>query len=104
MNDRRPIQGLFRNEDGWLLVRVCVSDISFLHKLRAGVLSPVIQSALHRVQPGHRGLSRASEAQPAIAVEVDLSHFALRCEEIMFSLDKLTKHQQRMLKAACVYV
>ena len=93
INEQRPVQALYHddqchnNKYGWLMVRICVSDIKFLHTLRATVLESCIEDAL---QVSQLGLKR---------LEVDLSSFAELYEATSFRLDKLTAHQREKQEA-----
>ena len=81
LNEKRPISGLFKDDDGSVNVRMCFSDVQFLHKLRERVFV--------------KGLPRINND---LGLQVDLSHFVEVYEQTTFGFDRLTSYQQEKME------
>ena len=66
------------------MVRMCFSDVQFLHKLRERVFV--------------QGLPQIDE----LGLEVDLSHFVEVYEQTTFGFDRLTSYQQSKMEQCSI--
>lgn len=86
----RPVVGMFVDDDGSLLVRICFSAIGYIHLLRDMVLSGELDKVL-------TALVQAKDGCRDINSVVDCSEFADKYEKTVLKLDTLTPHQQERL-------
>ena len=90
----RPLAGIYHDANGGIAVRLCVSDVGFLHELRdiflgsTGRIDRRLQEALRS----------ADLIGPDAHIEVDASHFAETYGSSVLRLDKLTPHQTEKLR------
>ena len=93
---RQAIAGLYLDDCSEekkfvFFVRVHITDVGFLHKVRDRILMGHFERELKEQ------LGKAGDLS-YLTLDVDLSHFAERYEASIFSLDKLTPHQKLKLK------
>jgi hypothetical protein len=100
-----PIASVYRaDEPAAVCIRLCVSDVGFLHCLRDSLLAGtfVVDLAAALTQPAVPQLSLPwGEDGPAsfvTTVSVDKSYFAERYEASILNLSKLTPHQRQKLQ------
>ena len=118
-----PLAAMYALDNpGELKVRMCVIDITFIHRLRNAILNGELVKALNRALQTLGGAApsfirrQASDLKDAfslpsssppppppsppptsrIAVRVDLTHFAARYESLIYQLDTLTPHQRHV--------
>ena len=91
----RPLVAVYRTNDGDLLIRICVSDVGFLHELRdrllQGTLCRDLESSLAS-KPRRSGFEALR-----LTLAVDKSQFAERYEDAILNLNQLTPHQREKL-------
>ena len=117
--DKAFLAGIFEdNEDGALILRICVTDVGFLHTLRDQILKgefgKLLVAAARDITSGEkRQLRRTNTEQleatlstPSrlpipgdLAITVNLTNFAEMYEQSILRLDKLTPHQEEKLHA-----
>jgi Type III restriction enzyme, res subunit len=86
----RPLVGMFFDDDGSVLVRLCFSGIGYIHSLRDMVLGGDLDKVL-------TALVQEKDGCRDIESVVDCSEFADKYEKTILRLDTLTPHQQEML-------
>ena len=80
-------------------IRICISDVGFLHKLRDEMLTGQFGAALQnllRTKPRIRGYNQDSVGE--ISVSIDRTQFAEKYESSVLRLDKLTQHQREKMQ------
>ena len=96
---QQPIAGLYfddvsedsHQKQNVCFIRIHITDIGYLHKMRDRILFGDFERELKQQL-------REGDKLSNLTLSVDLSHFAERYEESIFSLDKLTPHQKLKLK------
>jgi hypothetical protein len=81
-----PVAAIYIDDDGGLLIRMCICDVAFLHQLRDYVLAGDFETSFN---------SSFKEGN----VIVDRSRFAKIYESSILNLNKLTPHQEEKLAA-----
>ena len=94
--DGRPLVAVYRaNDENGILVRICVSDVGFLHEMRdrllQGTLCRDLEDGLSST-PRKAGLEALD-----LTLSVDKSQFAERYEDAILNLNQLTPHQREKL-------
>jgi hypothetical protein len=93
----RPVVGICQaDEDNGVILRVCVSDVAFLHGIRDKFLQGIFGSKLEatlRDVPRKDGKDSLGE----LTIQVDHSHFAEHYYSSILRLNKLTPHQRQKL-------
>eukprot|EP01048_Picozoa_sp_COSAG05_P029926 COSAG05_NODE_10111_length_582_cov_1.494824_1_plen_194_part_11 len=92
----RPLVALYRGNSNDVLVRICVSDVGYMHVLRDRLLQGVFCADLQRTL---NSTPRRAEFEPLgqLTVSVDKSHFAEAYEDSILTLNELTSHQRDKL-------
>jgi hypothetical protein len=96
---RRPVQALYHADDSnAIFVRICISDVGFLHELRDKLLTGSFGCELAAALQ-HQDASRKDtcEALGRLVVSVDKTEFAKKYETSILRLNKLTPHQREAL-------
>jgi len=89
-----PIAGIFEDDDNSLLVRLCISDVEYLHRLRDLVFTEkLIDNIKERFKVVKRSASQA-DAESEINIRIDMKHFAERFEKLMCEFEEPTEHQK----------
>eukprot|EP01049_Picozoa_sp_SAG25_P014302 SAG25_NODE_2484_length_1577_cov_1.236806_2_plen_401_part_01 len=92
----RPLVAVYYGNSNDVLVRICVSDVGYMHELRdkllQGVFCGELQQALEST-PRLGGL----ESLGGLTITVDKSHFAQMYEDSILTLNQLTPHQRGKL-------
>ena len=91
----RPLVAVYRTNDGDLLIRICVSDVGFLHELRDRLLQGTLCRDLEECLAGKPRRSGFEALRLTLAV--DKSQFAERYEDAILNLNQLTPHQREKL-------
>ena len=101
----RPVAALYRDSDDEgrvaLLVRISISDVAYLHELRdtmlAGLFTVRFSEHLASAVRDHcNQLPHVASAK--VEAQVDLTHFAEKYEDSVFSMESLTPHQTVKLR------
>ena len=88
--------GLYHGGENSTMVRICITDVAFLHSLRDQILKGEFEIRVTQsVSSIERGPGETVSGKPLI--EVDKSHFAAKYERSIINLNKLTPHQQKVL-------
>ena len=111
----RRLAFIYSDDDESVVVRVWISDVDFLHRLRDNMLdassdgfeerlaiSVCAKEALAKLTAQHAPVVSRDLAEPScearLRVEVDRSHFAEMYEASILALDQLTPHQEKQLE------
>eukprot|EP01048_Picozoa_sp_COSAG05_P012560 COSAG05_NODE_1267_length_5328_cov_2.245554_1_plen_1512_part_01 len=93
--DDRPIVAVYRGNGNAVLVRICISDVAYLHVMRDRLLQGVFCSDLEntlRDKPRREGRDAVE-----LSISVDKSQFAEKYEHSILNLNELTPHQREKL-------
>ena len=95
----RPVAALYRDDDFGCLVRICVSDVGYLHELRDTILALNDEFEL-QLQKELTGRVRKADAPflGQLRISADRTRFAEQYERAALSLTKLTPHQEDKLE------
>jgi hypothetical protein len=100
-----PIASVYRAGDpSAVCIRLCVSDVGFLHCLRdsllAGTFVVDVEAALTKPAVQHLSLPWGEDGPASFVttISVDKSYFAERYEASILNLSKLTPHQRQKLQ------
>jgi hypothetical protein len=89
---RRPIAGMYTDDDGGVMVRVNISDVAYIHELRDRVLNGEVGQSLTKQ------LASLGKLEAGWEVSADLTQFAEMYESSILSLDYLTEHQRQKMQ------
>eukprot|EP01050_Picozoa_sp_SAG11_P009216 SAG11_NODE_852_length_6874_cov_2.914391_2_plen_1844_part_00 len=96
----RPILALYHSSNDMtaVFVRICISDVGFLHELRDNLLTGKFTSKLAASLQKPNVLRKAGcDSLGAFSISVDKTQFARQYESSILRLTKLTNHQRNAL-------
>ena len=98
--DGRPVVGMYRaDEPSACYIRICISDVGFLHKLRDSMLTGQFGSDLQdSLRAKQRRQDDGQDSLGDISVSIDRTQFAEKYESSVLRLDKLTEHQREKME------
>ena len=86
------VAGVYFDDDNSIMIRLCISDIAFLHQLRDRILTGEFAVDLDAA------LRAASDGNlDGMKIFLDMTHFVERYEDSILSLNSLTPHQTKKL-------